>query len=1110
MSHLAVLLVLLLTTACGAAPRNVIGTPAELCTSAAPTMDLAEGFADPPAEARPRVYWWWLNGQVTRPAITHHLEELKAKGFGGVLLFDAGGGEGVPPGPGFMSRRRRELFRHAVREAGRLGLEVSVNLCSGWDCGGPWVTPELGCRRLASSQLVFEGPADLLTELPLPQGADPQDVAVLALPVPPGDLGIRDPDVSASSAQAQYPASLATDGDVGSFWVSDGWKPGDGPTEARPDWIRLAFAEPVRVSLVHVIPRPPNGPRAVEIQVSPDGERYETVARHVFDDPHDPRAAVIRFPEVSARALRLLITSSCTNASASDPWNVQVCEFGLGEPSGVLDWAVKAARQPARYERWTGPGRDQFFVSPMEPALDGEAGDGIATSAVVDLSDRLDSDGRLRWDVPAGRWRVLRFSHVSAGYATKCASPGQGGLEVDWLSPKAMRAHFAATAERLLRDAGDLAGTTLRYFHDDSWEVGVPNWTPKLVERFRELRGYDPLPYLPALSGYVVGSRETSERFLYDYRRTLADCLATDHYAAFRDLCHRRGVLLHSESGGPCTEVAPMDALLNLGMNDVPMGEFWQSESWVDTDRQNHVGKQTASAAHIYGKRFAAAEAFTAWTHWQESPADLKPTADIAFCEGINRCFLHTSTCSPAHFGLPGIEYFAGTHFNPNVTWWDLAGPFVAYLSRCQFLLSQGLPVADVCYYYGDQVPSFVTPKHTDPSLGPGRDYDVCNADVLLHRMEVRDGRIVLPDGVSYRLLLLPDRETMPLEVIRKLAELVEDGGTIVGPKPRGAPGLTGYPRADERIRRVADRLWGPCDGGSVTMHRYGRGRVFWGQSPGAILQADGLCPDFASEGAPAGASVDYIHRSADGAEVYFVANRVGQDVSAECALRITGRRPELWDPVSGSMRSASGYRQEHDRTTLPFRLAPYQSVFVVFRELTGTKAPPVDAEAVQVPARPVELTGPWEVRFDPAWGGPESVVFEQLADWTSRPEEGIRYYSGRATYRKTFDLPDEPGRASQVILDLGRVRHVAQVNLNGVDLGILWTAPWQVGVSGVVRPRDNELEVAVTNVWANRLIGDARLPAHLRTTWTNVSYAPDAPLVSSGLLGPAVLSVRP
>ena len=454
--------------------------------------------------------------------------------------------------------------------------------------------------------------------------------------------------------------------------------------------------------------------------------------------------------------------------------------------------------------------------------------------------------------------------------------------------------------------------------------------------------------------------------------------------------------------------------------------------------------------------------------------------------------------------GTPGDENAGGVHFNREVTWWPQARPMIDYFARCSYLLQQGLFVADVCYYNGDEVPNFVGPKSVDPALGTGYDYDVCNAEVLLRRMAVRDGRIVLPDGMSYRLLVLPEREGMPVEVVSKLRDLVAAGATVVGPKPQRDTGLKDYSLCDREVQRLADELWGDCDGKTVCQHRFGKGRIVWGISLRDVLRADGVPPDF-EYAAGKESYLDFVHRTAEGAEIYFVANRTAHEETARCTFRTSGKLPELWDPVSGAMRNAANYNIANGRTTLPLVLPPNGSIFIVFRK----PAPAARAEGRNFPVfQPVqELSGPWTVHFDPKWGGPETVRFSQLVPWTDRPEAGVKFYSGTATYRQRFDLPESLRLAGQdICLDLGSVRDVAEVRLNGRELGVVWTAPWRVGITGAAKPAANVLEVRITNLWPNRLIGDAALPAGKRVARTNVLLDKDRSLLPSGLLGPVWL----
>ncbi|HVU33584.1 MAG TPA: glycosyl hydrolase [Opitutaceae bacterium] len=767
------------------------------------------------------------------------------------------------------------------------------------------------------------------------------------------------------------------------------------------------------------------------------------------------------------------------------------------------------------------------MTPPLTPWRDEPGDRPIDLDRIVDLTSRLRADGTLDWDVPPGRWTIVRTGHRMTGSKLMIPPPTADGLSVDWLASAPVDLQFEHLGRLFLDDAAQ-AGLRLSYFCDDSFEDGFPNWTEEIVGRFRHYRGYDPVPYLPALAGYIVGSAEISDRFLYDYRRTVADCMADGHYGRFAELCHQHGLQVQNEAAGPSRSgTMCMDGLMNLGRSDRPMGEFWlglrhdepggedpKLGSGVSRleDGQNKVTKMVSSAAHIYGRPLASAESFTTNRHWLDSPATLKPAADRAFCEGINRLIIHESTATRAADGLPGYEYYAGTHFNANQTWWPYVGPFLDYLARCQFLLRAGRFVADVLYYAGDWAPNVAVPKHVDPSLGPGFDYDVCNAEVLLTRLGVQGGRIVLPDGLGYRLLVLPENHRMPVAVAAKLRELVAAGATLVGPRPDRAPGLAEYPGCDDAVRAIAAEVWGPCDGHAVRQHAYGRGRVFWGVPLREILAGDGVGPDFEHGGR---AWLDFIHRQTEAADVYLVVNRNDRSEALDCAFRMTGRAPEIWDPVSGEQRELPAWRRSGGRTIVPLAFAPFQSHFVVFRRTVTAPPPPPppgpdsgSGLAVNFPVaeRVVPLEGSWAVHFDPEWGGPAHVEFDRLQDWTERPEDGIRYYSGTARYVKRFTLTAAAG--ARVQLDLGAVKDIAEVRLNGKNLGIAWTAPWRVDLTTALVPGENLLEIAVANLWHNRVVGDARLPVEQRRGRTNIAVDPKTPLRPSGLLGPVTLQI--
>jgi hypothetical protein len=759
-------------------------------------------------------------------------------------------------------------------------------------------------------------------------------------------------------------------------------------------------------------------------------------------------------------------------------------------------------------------------TTPLLEDLPPEPGEEDAKSSdVVDLSGRVSGDGVLDWTPPPGEWEILRFGCTLNDHSrVSTCSDGWQGYALDPFDAAAFRSYWQQVVEPLIADAGPLAGSTLRYLHTDSWEVEAANWTPTLREEFRKRRGYDMLAFFPAVAGRIIDSRGVTNRFLHDFRKTMGDLAVDNHFRLFSAWAAKHGLLLHPESGGP--HAVPIDSLRCLGIDDAPMSEFW-AWSWRHRvgDQNRFFVKQPASAAHTYGHRLVLAEGFTTiGPHWQETLWDnLKPAFDQALCEGLNRLVWHAFTCSPAEAGLPGQEYFAGTHFNPNSTWWGKSAAFLSYINRSQYMLQQGQFVADALYYYGDHVPNFAQLKRSDPArVLPGYDYDVATEEVLLSRVSVAGKRISLPDGMSYSLIVMPQQRAVSLPVLRRLKLLVEAGATIVGPQPEQATGLAGFPDSDREVGQIADALWGPTGHDAPGERRVGKGRVIRGRTARAVLLADGIPPDFefrrqgaTVESGPAveGPNFDYIHRRDGDTEIYFVANRANRSEEVECTFRVSGSVPEIWDPVSGKTRSAVTWSRVEGRTIVPLEFAPYGSEFIVFRKPTSEMSGrPGSRNFVQT--RPLaELAGPWTVLFDPRWGGPASAEFRRLSSWTTRPEEGIRYYSGTATYRKTFDLPANADPKSPIFLDLGDVRQLAEVHLNGRSLGVLWAVPFRVDISGAVKPTGNTLEIEVVNFWPNRIIGDQNLAPAERLTRTNIrKLTKDTPLMDSGLLGPVRL----
>ncbi|MCL4202141.1 MAG: hypothetical protein KJ000_06585 [Pirellulaceae bacterium] len=822
-------------------------------------------------------------------------------------------------------------------------------------------------------------------------------------------------------------------------------------------------------------------------------------SRMEFMSPEWRKMVRFAISEADRLGLKMSVNLSSCAGTLTGPWQV-----GEDVPK-QLAWAATDLEGPQQYEGDLPRGDWGKF---WEVAVVGARRDDHDTVVqVVDLSDRV-AGGKLSWQTPPGRWRLIRFVAQTVE-GREC--------DVDILDAGAVRRHFDRMGGRFLEDAGDRAGKTLTHFYNVSWEGVAAAWSLGFEDEFKTLRGYELRPYLPALAGMVVGDPAKTERFHRDYQKTLAETFMNNFYGQVQTSARAAGLQWHSESGGPWDRKLPIfahaDQLAFLGRTDMPQGEFWHPN--------RAINRPAAMASHIYGRPLAATEAFTHMVrHFSVYPALLKPGADLAFCDGINHFIWHTFSASPEEFGLPGIHYWAGSHLNPNVTWWQQSGAFLAYLARCQFLLQQGHFVADACVYTGDATylhwgRGERWSSHSSLTLPKGYAYDLLNTEVLLERLSVEHGRLVLPDGMSYRMLVVDlDSDEASPEALQKIHDLAARGATVVlgSRRPKQSPGLRDYPDCDARVQRLAARLW--SDGDQAGARTLGEGCVVSGMSLDDALRHQGLAADF--EGA-----FEYIHRRIDDTDIYFLAG-AGK---AECLFRVQGREPEFWDPVTGRVRDAGIHRQTEDgRTAVPLDLPKDGAVFVVFRRpqqehhLIAVSGPDGvleiaadrGEESERTPSRlrlwqngryeltdaqgerrtvvvedlsaPRTLNGPWEVRFAPGWGAPESTVFDRLIPWNEHSDPAIKYFSGTANYRIAFDLNDHQA-GSLVRLQLGEVRNIAEVRANGQSLGVVWTAPWTVDLTGHVKSGKNFLEIDVINLWVNRLIGDARLPADQRLT---------------------------
>lgn len=817
---------------------------------------------------------------------------------------------------------------------------------------------------------------------------------------------------------------------------------------------------------------------------------------------------------------------------ASSSWNAGGAWVGPEDASQVLLWSETPVDGPRRIDlslplppKATDHYHDVAVLAVPQTSAEAPPDE----SAVVDLSAFLDGTGRFTWSVPAGSFKILRFVRSNTGQRLECPSPHSDGLVVDHLSRHAIQSHLGFMLERLRQRRANLG--SLKYLFLDSYEVweGV-DWTGSFVEHFIARNGYDPTPYLPALGGLVIGSRERTDSFRHDYSKTVSDLIIENHFEQASKILSAHGLRLIAEAGhGGYARVDPLKA---MGAVDIPMGEFWNGAPfWVT--------KEAASAAHVYGKKLVPAESLTGWRHWQDGPLGYKRLVDVAFAAGLNQVTLHTFEHNPPEAGLPGFAYHAGEHFNLNSTWWRYAKPMLDYMSRCSYMLQQGQFVADVLAYYGDQAPNLVPSRRIDPSLepkygptqclhcgrpkpvrleslGPGYDYDYVSEEALLSRVRFQDGRLVLPDGMSYRVLVLPDRAEVSLEALRKIRSLIEAGAVVVGRRPQRSNSLRGYPSADKEIEEIAARVWGPSDDKETGESAYGKGKVIWNRPLRDVMAELQIGPDLVVENvANADQHIDYIHRRTDREDYYFVSNSALGWQDVRLRFRVDGHRvPELWNALDGSVLPWHDFEAVSGGVRLHLEMPPVSSMFVVFGKGNGSPAGPAKAtpgcglEAGNLPPA-LALDRPWTVTFPDRLGAPHSVPMAQLVSWTDWPSPDVKYFSGTAVYSTELVIPENAGdRRLSFSLDLGSVKEIAEVSVNGRSLGVLWTEPFRIDVTRAIRPGPNVIEVAVTNLWNNRIVGDLQPGNEKEYSRTNLKHKFSArtPLIPSGLLGPVVI----
>ena len=1111
-------------------------------TVALPTDALLRSFVDPPNDARPRVWWHWMNGNISTEGIKLDLEWMHRVGVGGVTIFEGAINtpQVVPHRLIYMTPEWKQAFQTAVTTARSLNMEVAIASSPGWsETGGPWVPASQGMKKMVWSATRVEGGKPFAGKLAHPPQVDgtfqnfqvpgrrapdgtvttpPEfytDVAVIAYKLPDGDKTQQelDPKVTASSGTSNFGApnvAALSDGDVSTVAL-------DLPasTAGNEAWVLFDYSHPQTIQAVtlaslndaisvfdHESPAIP--PR---LEASDDGETFHKVVDISFSSIVERTAS---FDAVTARYFRLVYPAQPAIVPEHDH---KITELVLASGARVNEFEKRAGYANARdFYAIADPKVAPEFIVPQ--------------AEVIDLTGKMQPDGTLDWTPPPGSWQVLRIGSSLTGHENGPAPAEATGLEVDKLNRDYVKNYVDGYLKMYADTVGPemLGANGISWLLTDSIEVGPQNWTDHILEEFQQRRGYDPRPWLPTLTGVIIKSSGDTDRFLWDFRRTIGQLLAENHYGAIAEDLHSHGMKYYGEAL-EFHRPSLGDDMEMRSRADVPMGAMW---TWAgqlgpDIDYISDL-RGAASVAHIYGQNIVGAESMTSrGPAWSFSPGNLKKVADLEFALGVNRFEIHESAHQPVADMAPGLTLGPyGLWFNRNDTWAEDAQPWITYLARCSYLLQQGHFSADVAYFYGEEGP--LTAVFGWKAIGDAPDgyaFDFVNSDVVLNELSFKDGLLVTPGGTSYRILYLGGRsQRMTLPVLRRLKDLIAQGAVVVGNRPTDSPSLADDPA---EWKRVADSMWGSNDptewrrvadslrGTAYQPHGagwIGKGRLYIGITPDEALAALGVARDFEYTNPESDANLMFVHRKLADGDLYFVDNRNDRAEDVNATFRVDGKAPELWDAASGTTQQAS-YSMAGGRTTVPLHLEPYGTTFVVFREPAklASRTLPEEKETV-VAGGDDSLNKDWAVSFELSRGAPETAQFDRLISWSESADLGVKYFSGSATYTKTIEVPASAfSSGTHLWLDLGDVENIADVAVNGKYQGIVWKAPFRIDVTQALAPGSNRIVVQVTNLWVNRMIGDQQPWSLKKYAFADFTpYKADTPLLPSGLLGPVRL----
>jgi hypothetical protein len=1040
----------------------VYGTKLMAANDGAKLVELSREFVNPPDSAKPQVYWFWLGGQVTREGITADLEAMYRAGIGGGLIMTMGGS--IPGGPmRTIEPDFVDLVEHAAKESKRLGLSITLHNCSGWaGSGGPWIKPEQSMQELTYSEIKVTGGKSIIEKLPAPPARHGfyKDIAVLAFPTPGDEKEVVTPDnpVKLTTNARDVDVSGLAEGLPGGKMITFPWK------AIGPFYVQAEFTKPVTLNAI-TIKSGTSLATGGNVMVSDDGVNFKPLIRFELK-PVDPTGyAKINFEKpVTARVFRFPFNWSWLDL------DVTIGHIRFLKSRLTPDMVVKAVSdQPHHATPDVAVMMQRGYTREVAPeAL-------IRKGSLVELTSRMRADGVLEWEAPAGDWTIIRVGHTSTG---RTNGGYWSGLECDKLDPDGIKAAWSGMMEPVIKRLGPLTGKTLLYSEIDSWEVGGQNWTAKtelMRKEFNKRRGYDPIPYFPVLTGRCMESPEITERFLWDLRRTISELIRENYYRPFTKRCNEAGLQSMCEP-----YVGPYESMECGSEVDIPMGEFWQDGGVII--------KIASSIGNGYGRKVVAAESFTGLPvrhgGWQDDPFSMKALGDQMTCWGINRFIIHRMVHQPWLNRAPGLGLSGyGINLDRSNTWFEKGRPWFEYIARCHHLLRQGRTVADVAFFCGQNSPVIDRYGHREfnaradinkePRLPQGYYWDSINTDLLMNHASVENGRLVLKSGASYAVLVLAfDDPLLTPELLEKINALVKEGLTVLGPPPASSPSLQNYPVCDQEIKRLVQELWSDLEGKKEIDSKVGKGRIVHGKKLATVLADLKLPPDL-----EAPADTEYIHRDlGDGASLYFVSNQKNAAVTGDYVFRQSGKIPELWHPDTGLIEKVKEFKEDGGRIHIPLDLEARGSVMVIFRE-PSMKSVAVASRTLKKTVDPIVIEGGWMLRFPQGLGAPEEVSLDHLKSWSEHEQSGVKYFSGTATYLKEVEIPAEAMQKGDVVrLDLGDVKNLAKVIVNGVDLGILWKPPFVVDISRAAKPGKNKLEIQVVNLWVNRLIGDEQI----------------------------------